>query len=119
MRLSFLVISGSEKKEPGIIQGPYLYTDWLEYSYQLLDLFHDVQQGNKEPDWNDIFFRSTDHYYSGSYNDFSPIALILCEKIISEQVRQNSYAAVHSGIELHRNIFPIEVKNGRKFSNNL
>ena len=67
--------------EAGILQGPYLFEEWLEYSYILLDKFHDILNGKEIPDWTQVYFRSTQDYYSGSYNDFSQIFLILCEKI--------------------------------------
>ena len=37
------------KRNSGHIEGPYRYHEWLEYSYELFVLVHDVMEGKKEP----------------------------------------------------------------------
>ena len=43
-------------RDRGRIEGPFLYTEWLEYSYFLFDLCHDIMDNKKQPDRSEIAY---------------------------------------------------------------
>ena len=70
----------------GQIMGPYSYIQWLEYSYLLVDKFHELLKNENAFSWADLFFRDERDFYSGSYGHFSPISLLFARKLACETV---------------------------------
>ena len=101
----------------GIVQGPLRYSEWLAYAYALLDNFHELLKDGESFKWADLYFRSEDDFYSGSYSHFSPISLLLARKLQSDQVAHRSYQVIHSGVDIYENIHPIHFRHKRKFRN--
>ena len=94
---------------------PYEFIEWLEYSYSLVDKFHELLVNSNAFQWADLYFRNEDDFYSGSYNHFSPISLLLARKLHNDQLAHRSYEVIHSGVNLFDNIRPIDYENRKKF----
>ena len=54
----------------GLVRGPYLYEHWRDYSFYLLDYFHDIVEGVDIPEWHRLYFRHEEDFYSGIYSHF-------------------------------------------------
>ena len=57
----------------GLLRGPYLYEQWREYSFFLIDYFHDIIEHKDKPEWHRLFFRHEDDFYGGIYSHFYEI----------------------------------------------
>ena len=57
----------------GFVVGPYLADEWKQYSYYLLDYFHDIIEGKDIPEWHRLFFRDPKDFYAGGYGHFYDI----------------------------------------------
>ena len=66
--------------EAGVVQGPFLYEEWLVYGFEKLDRFHDILNRKEKPSWHEVYFRHPDDHYGGIYNHYAPIFLILIQR---------------------------------------
>ena len=91
-------------RSSGNIKGPYLYTEWLEYSFKLFDLCHDVADNIVKPDWSDLYFRHEDDFYGGIYADFYPVTFLMIHKLDG---LANQHGATHDftrGVDLYETL---------------
>ena len=91
-------------RSKGRIEGPYLYQEWLEYSYFLFDLCHDIMDGKKEPDWSVLFFRKEDDFYGGAYADFYQIAFLMIHKLEGLANKHGASNDFHRGVDLYETL---------------
>ena len=101
----------------GQIQGPYLYEQWLNYSFFCLDYFDDIISHNKNPDWSQLYFRAENYFYAGIYSHFSQIFLIFINQLEGDTTKHHTYNDVHAGVDLFENLQPISQKNKVPFRN--
>ena len=92
--------------ENGLVRGPYLYEQWREYSFFLLDYFHDILEGKDEPAWHRLFFRHEDDFYGGIYSHFYEIHFILSRKLAGTVTRHSALNDVHRGVDMYENLYP-------------
>ena len=91
-------------RSKGRIEGPYLYKEWLEYSYFLFDLCHDVMSNIKAPDWSLLFFRKEDDFYGGAYADFYQIAFLMIHKLEGLANKHGASNDFHRGVDLYETL---------------
>ena len=104
----------------GVMQGPFHHFEWLNYSWILWDLFHDVLDGTVEFNattakelWGSLYFRCTDDFVAGNYNFFSEVHLLLANAFPDRDTKHSSYSEVHAGADLWHNLEPVDVKNAK------
>ena len=88
----------------GRIEGPYLYSEWLEYSYFLFDLCHDIMDNKKQPDWSVLFFRHENDFYGGIYADFYQIAFLMIHKLEGLANKHGASNDFHRGVDLYETL---------------
>jgi len=109
----------------GIVQGPYTHEEWLGYSHDLWlkfnqhlfpEKFATTLDGScKKPDWRDVYFRSNDHYYAGSFNHFSDQWLVTINSLPDDDdLKHKIYKDVHSGVDIFHGILPIPREKARE-----
>ena len=101
----------------GEIQGPVEYSQWLKYSYYLLEKFHENRNNPKFQGWNHLYFRREQDFYTGSYQHFAEIFLILIAKLPRDQQRFEAYDMVRRGVDLYDNLDKIDKNSPVKFRN--
>ena len=99
------------KEKTGYIEGPYVYLEWLSYSWKLFDFIHDVLEGKRVPDWSDIFFRHEADFYSGIYSHFYQIFQIMICQLEGLEVRHSASNDVSRGANLFETILPKDFQN--------
>ena len=55
------------------IDWPLYHSEWLEYSYDLLDMFELTVKGHLKPKWEYIHFRSSSHFKGGVFSYYTPV----------------------------------------------
>ena len=107
------------------ISGPYCYDEWLHYSWNCWDSFHEFQSKsaeftdqNQHELWSNLRFRHTGDFVAGNYNFYSPITMLMARMFPTDDGRHGAYANVHSGVDLWQNLKPIDVKEAVKFRQN-
>ena len=88
----------------GRIEGPFLYSEWLEYSYFLFDLCHDIMDNKKNPDWSLLFFRHENDFYGGVYADFYQIAFLMIHKLEGLANKHGASNDFHRGVDLYETL---------------
>ena len=88
----------------GRIEGPFLYTEWLEYSYFLFDLCHDIMDNKKQPDWSLLYFRHENDFYGGIYADFYQIAFLMIHKLEGLANKHGASNDFHRGVDLYETL---------------
>ena len=106
-RKGFMVM----KEKTGYIEGPYLYSEWLEYSWQLFDKVHDVLEGKLVPNWNEIHFRHEDDFYSGIYSHFYQIFQVMICQLEGVEVKHGASNDVSRGANLYETLLPKDLTN--------
>ena len=111
--------------EHGIVQGPYLHSEWIDYSFKLWDRFHlhldetiPVTFENISDLWADVYFRSTSHFVAGNYNFYAPIHLMMINKMADTDSKHRAYADMHGGVDLWSNLIPTDVSEAKNFRQN-
>ena len=111
--------------EEGIIQGPFTFTEWMTYSWELWDRFHlhinyeaPINANNIDQLWSQIYFRDPDQFCAGNYNLYSPIQMLMINKMTDLDSKHRSYSDMHSGVDLWTNLTPIEKPEARPFRQN-
>ena len=99
----------------GFIVGPYLGKDWKEYSYFLLDYFHNIIEGKDIPDWSRLYFRDMNDFYAGSYGHFYDIYLLYNQKLPGLITRHMALNDVSLGVDFFENLLPSEVLKTTNF----
>ena len=100
--------------EKGIVMGPYTFVEWYDYSWQLLEQFHDILNGKEVPHWNDLYFRHMYDFVAGSYAFFSDISLVLCNKLQNDHVKHFSYYDMKFGLDVTNNLKLVEKHQAKK-----
>ena len=90
----------------GLVRGPYLYQDWRNYSFFLLDYFHDILEGKDKPEWHRLFFRHEDDFYGGAYSHFVEIHTLLSRKMAGNVTRHSALNDFHKGVDMYENLYP-------------
>ena len=90
----------------GILRGPYLYEQWRNYSFYLIEYFHDIIEGNDIPEWHRLFFRHEDDFYGGVYSHFYEIHFILSRKLAGTVTKHSALNDVHRGVDMYENLYP-------------
>ena len=108
----------------GVIQGPYLHSEWLNYSWVLWDQFHEVLDSNIEMTdleahnlWATLFFRNPEDFVAGNYNFFSEIHLLLANAFPDLNSKHKSYSEVHAGADLWGNLMPTDIQDAKQCRN--
>ena len=96
---------------------PLKHLEWLEYSFELLDIFDFTIKGYITPKWEYINYRSSTHFKGGVFSHYTPVWLILINKMKNDKLKHLAYKQVHSGISAfdnQANINPDQPRNFRK-----
>ena len=103
--------------QKGILQGPYLHSEWLQQSYHCLDLFDEVlKDEGKHRDWRDVYFRCCDDYYAGSYSHFTQIWEIFINGLPdNDKLKHECLYNLHHGVDFYRTLTKVKKVNPRKF----
>ena len=107
--------------KPGIITGNQITKILIKYFKILFpDRFpFTTSTGVQEsytPDWRDIYFRSNDHYYAGSFYHFSPQWLVTINSLPdSDDLKHRIYNDVHSGVDIFYGIKHIPPAKARRY----
>ena len=91
-------------RSKGRIEGPFLYKEWLKYSYFLFDYCHDIMAGVKHPDWSKLYFRKEDDFYGGAYADFYQIAFLMIHKLEGLANKHGASNDFHRGVDLYETL---------------
>ena len=92
--------------ENGLVRGPYLYDQWREYSFHLINYFHDIIEGKDQPEWHRLFFRHEDDFYGGIYSHYYEIHFIFSRKLAGTVTRHSALNDVHRGVDMYENLYP-------------
>ena len=110
--------------EKGVLQGPYEFHEWLEYSYELWDLFHDIindpkvyNKHSKNLYWSKLYFRALEDFTAGSYNWYSQIHLLMINSFHDLDSKHRYYSEVHRGADVWTNLEPLDIQEAKKFRN--
>ena len=93
---------------------PFLFEEWLKYSFELWDLLHKVADNSYIPKWDDLAFRHEDDYFCNSFATALPIWLMAINKLHSEKIRYQAYTRIFSGCDLFETMDLIDPKTPRK-----
>ena len=99
------------KEKTGYIEGPYRYRDWVNHGWYLFDLVHEVMEGKKSPDWNEIFFRHENDFYSGIYSHFYEFFQIMICQLDGVEVKHGASNDVSRGADLYETLLPKDLNN--------
>ena len=92
--------------ENGLVRGPYLYDHWREYSFYLIEYFHDIIEQKENPEWHRLFFRHEDDFYGGIYSHYYEIHFILSRKLAGLITRHSALQDIHRGVDMYENLYP-------------
>ena len=108
----------------GVVQGPYLHFEWLNFSWFLWDQFHEVLDSTVELTdekahnlWATLFFRNPDDFVAGNYNYFSEIHLLLANAFPDLDSKHKSYSECHAGADLWGNLLPTDIHEAKQCRN--
>ena len=90
----------------GLIRGPYLYEHWRQYSFYLLDYFHDIMENKDVPEWHRLFFRHEDDFYAGIYSHFYELHFLMSHKLAGLVTRHSALNDIHRGVDMYENLMP-------------
>ena len=93
----------------GLVRGPYLYEHWREYSFYLLDYFHDIIEGNDIPEWHRLYFRHEDDFYSGIYSHFYEMHFIMSHTMAGKVIKHSALNDIHRGVDMYENLMPAQI----------
>ena len=82
---------------------PLKHSEWLEYSFCLLDMFELTTKGYITPKWEYINFRSSKHFKGGVFSYYTPVWLILINKMKNDKLKHLAYKQVHTGLSAFDN----------------
>ena len=99
----------------GLVRGPYLYSHWREYSYHLLDYFHDIMEDKDIPEWHRLYFRHEDDFYSGIYSHFYEIHFLMSHKLAGLVTRHSALNDIHRGVDMYENLMPAQLIRPNNF----
>ena len=109
----------------GIIQGPYTFQEWKEYSWQYWDWFHDIihdpfgyTKDNASTWWSKVYFRATTDFIAGNYNYYKDIQMLMIREIVDRDAKHSAYENMHRGVDLYHNLIPVDVTEAKPFYNN-
>jgi hypothetical protein len=97
------------------LEWPKTHKQWLEYSYDLLDMFDLCKNGFIKPNWDILIYRSETEFKSGIFSEFSPIWLILINQMDNDKIKHLAYKMVYTGISAFDNQGPIPANQPKSF----
>ncbi|CAG5101436.1 Oidioi.mRNA.OKI2018_I69.YSR.g17087.t1.cds [Oikopleura dioica] len=89
---------------------------WKQYSVEALQTFQRVIDGDVEPDWNLVRFRSEKDFKCGTFADNVDLWLIFIN-YLPEKLRPEAYHDIHQGISLFQNLMHVPVKKAKRYKN--
>ena len=99
----------------GIVQGPFLHSEWLEYCFYLFDLCHDWAEGKENLDWSKVYFRHESDFIGRTFNLFYPIAFLMTPKLVGLEIKHGVANDGGRGVDLFETLLPKDLDNNSVF----
>ena len=99
----------------GVVQGPYLHSEWLEYCFRLFDLCHDWADGSEILDWSKLYFRHEEDFIGRTFNFFYPVTFLIVPKLIGLEIKHGVANDGGRGADLFETLLPKDITNEKVF----
>ena len=99
----------------GIVQGPFLHSEWLTYCFSLFDQCHRWADGSDNLDWSKVYFRHKDDFIGRTFNLFYPIAFLMTPKLVGLEIKHGVANDGGRGVDLFETLLPKDIDNNTPF----
>ena len=94
---------------------PNSHKEWLEYSFDLLDMFELCIKNLIIPNWDILIYRAESEFKSGIFSEFSQIWMILINQMENDKIKHLAYKMIHTGLSAFDNQGPIPTNEPKSF----
>jgi hypothetical protein len=94
---------------------PRTFTEWQNYSGELLILFDKVWKDQVQPNWNMLNFRFKEDFRAGIWAGFTATWLIFINYLPSEKTKFLAYKHITKGISIFDNQYSIAPRNSKQY----
>ena len=101
----------------GHIVGPYQYTEWLKYGFDIFDKVHRIMKDEEPPIWADLFFRKESDFYGGIYSHFYPISMMMVPLMDGLECKHGVTNDLVIGVDLYETLAPQDFNRYKTFRN--
>ena len=101
----------------GHIVGPYQYTEWLKYGFDIFDRVHRIMKDEEPPIWADLFFRKESDFYGGIYSHFYPISMMMVPLMDGLECKHGVTNDLVIGVDLYETLAPQDFNRYKTFRN--